>query len=93
AIALARRAPIILADEPTANLDSRLARNIVTLLMETAQRYKTTIIMSTHDLSLVRPGFRLIRLQDGQKIDDFRVTKDRLKGIIEDYLGVEISED
>jgi ABC-type lipoprotein export system ATPase subunit len=92
AVALARRAPIILADEPTANLDSRLARNIVTLLMETAQRYKTTIIMSTHDLSLVRPGFRLIRLQDGQKIDDFRVTKERLKGIIEDYLGVEIAD-
>jgi len=92
AVALARRAPIILADEPTANLDSRLARNIVTLLMETAQRYKTTIIMSTHDLSLVRPGFRLIRLQDGQKIDDFRVTRDKLKGIIEDYLGVEIED-
>ncbi len=92
AIALARRAPIILADEPTANLDSRLARNIVTLLMETAQRYKTTIIMSTHDLSLVRPGFRLIRLQDGRKIDDFRVTKEGLRGIIEDYLGVEIAD-
>jgi ABC-type lipoprotein export system ATPase subunit len=92
AIALARRAPIILADEPTANLDSRLARNIVTLLMETAQRYKTTIVMSTHDLSLVRPGFRLIKLQDGKKIDDFRVTKDKLKGIIEDYLGVVIED-
>jgi ABC-type lipoprotein export system ATPase subunit len=92
AVALARRAPIILADEPTANLDSRLARNIVTLLMETAQRYNTTIIMSTHDLSLVRPGFRLIKLQDGRKIDDFRVTKNRLKDIIEDYLGVEIED-
>ncbi|NPD88161.1 MAG: ATP-binding cassette domain-containing protein [Asgard group archaeon] len=92
AVALARRAPIILADEPTANLDSRLARNIVTLLMETAQRYKTTIIMSTHDLSLVRPGFRLIKLQDGRKIDDFRITKDSLKGIIEDYLGIEIAD-
>jgi ABC-type lipoprotein export system ATPase subunit len=92
AVALARRAPIILADEPTANLDSRLARNIITLLMETAHNYNTTIVMSTHDLSLVRPGFRLIRLQDGRKIDDLRVTKDKLKNIIEDYLGIEIED-
>jgi ABC-type lipoprotein export system ATPase subunit len=44
AIALARKAPIIFADEPTANVDSRLARNIITLLMETAKQYGTTII-------------------------------------------------
>ncbi len=93
AIALARKAPIIFADEPTANVDSRLARNIITLLMETAKQYGTTIVMSTHDLSLVRPGFRLIRLQDGIIIDDMRVTKDKLKGIIEDYLGIEIADD
>ncbi len=92
AIALARKAPIIFADEPTANVDSRLARNIITLLMETAKQYGTTILMSTHDLSLVRPGFRLIRLQDGIIIDDMRVTKDKLKGIIEDYLNIEIAD-
>jgi ABC-type lipoprotein export system ATPase subunit len=92
AIALARKAPIIFADEPTANVDSRLARNIITLLMETAKQYGTTILMSTHDLSLVRPGFRLIRLQDGIIIDDMRVTKDKLKGIIEDYLNIKIAD-
>jgi len=92
AVALARRSPIILADEPSANLDSRLARNIVSLLMETSRRYNTTVIMSTHDLSLVRPGFRLIQLQDGSIIEDFRVTQDKLKEIIENYLDVEILE-
>ncbi len=91
-VALARRAPIIFADEPSANLDSRLARNIISLLMETAVKYGTTILMSTHDLSLIRPGFRLIRLQDGRIIDDLRVTPDKLRGIIEDYLGVEIED-
>ncbi|OLS29858.1 MAG: Bacitracin export ATP-binding protein BceA [Candidatus Heimdallarchaeota archaeon AB_125] len=91
-VALARKATIIFADEPSANLDSRLARNIVTLLIETAAKYGTTIIMSTHDLSLVRPGFRLIRLQDGRIIDDLRVTQNNLRGIIEDYLGVEIAD-
>jgi len=60
--------------------------------METAVKYGTTILMSTHDLSLVRPGFRLIRLQDGRIIDDLRVTPDKLRGIIEDYLGVEIDD-
>ena len=91
-VALARRAPIIFADEPSANLDSRLARNIISLLMETAVKYGTTILMSTHDLSLIRPGFRLIRLQDGRIIDDLRVTPDKLRGIIEEYLGVEIED-
>jgi ABC-type lipoprotein export system ATPase subunit len=92
AVALARKSPIIFADEPSANLDSRLARNIISLMMEKCEQYGTTIIMSTHDLSLVRPGFRLIKLLDGKIIDDFRVTPDRLKGIIEDYLGVEIED-
>ncbi len=92
-VALARKAPIIFADEPSANLDSRLARNIVTLLMETAVKFGTTVIMSTHDLSLIRPGFRLIRLENGRIIEDMRVTPDKLRGIIEDYLGVEIADD
>ncbi|MHA1304145.1 MAG: ABC transporter ATP-binding protein, partial [Candidatus Heimdallarchaeaceae archaeon] len=70
AVALSRHTPIIFADEPTANLDTRLARNIISMLMETARIYNTTILMSTHDLSLVRPGFRLIRLQDGEILED-----------------------
>ena len=49
--------------------------------------------MSTHDLSLVRPGFRLIRLQDGEIIEDVRVTKAKLKGIIELYLGITIDDE
>ncbi|MHA1866547.1 MAG: ABC transporter ATP-binding protein [Candidatus Heimdallarchaeaceae archaeon] len=92
AVALSRHTPVIFADEPTANLDSRLARNIISMLMETARVYNTTIVMSTHDLSLVRPGFRLIRLQDGKIIEDVRVTKNKLKGILENYLDIKIEE-
>ncbi|UJG43831.1 MAG: ATP-binding cassette domain-containing protein [Candidatus Heimdallarchaeum endolithica] len=92
AVALSRHTPVIFADEPTANLDSRLARNIISMLMETARVYNTTIMMSTHDLSLVRPGFRLIRLQDGKIIEDVRVTKNKLKGILENYLDIKIEE-
>ncbi len=91
--ALSRRTPIIFADEPTANLDNQLAKQIISLLIETARKYNVTIIMSTHDLSLVRPGFRLIRLKDGEIEDDLRVTKNRLKDILQIYLNVEIDDD
>ena len=90
AMAISRESPLLLADEPTANVDSLIARNIVSLLMNINKFQKTTILMSTHDLSLVRIGFRLIKLQDGNIVDDFRVTKDNLKEIIEDYFNVEI---
>jgi ABC-type lipoprotein export system ATPase subunit len=90
AMALSRESPILLADEPTANVDSLIARNIVTLLMEINKYQKTTILMSTHDLSLVRIGFRVIKLEDGKIIDDFRVTKENIKQILEDYFNVEI---
>lgn len=90
AVALSRRNPLLFADEPTANVDSRIARNIVSLLMEINQLQKTTILMSTHDLSLVRIGFRVIKLEDGSIVDDFRVTKNNLKEIVEEYYNVEI---
>ncbi len=93
AVALARHTPLIFADEPTANLDTRLARELISLLMETSVKYDRTIIMSTHDLSLVRPGFRLISLQNGEITDDFIVTKQRLKGILEKYLDIEIEDE
>ncbi len=90
AMALSRGNPLLFADEPTANVDSLIARNIVSLLMDINKFQKTTILMSTHDLSLVRIGFRLIKLEDGNIVDDFRVTKDNFRGIIEDYFNVDI---
>ena len=60
--------------------------------MNLAMENGTTIVMSTHDLSLVRPGFRLFRLQDGGIMDDTRVTKNNLRNLLEDYLNVKIPE-
>lgn len=88
ATALVRKTAIILADEPTANLDSELARTIIDLLMDIVRINKATVIISSHDLSLLRPGFRHIQLQDGQIYSDKRVNKAELKKIIGEYLQI-----
>jgi putative ABC transport system ATP-binding protein len=64
--ALVTGAGLILADEPTANLDSQTGQTIIDLL-EGAQRERgTTFILATHDPSLVRRAARVVRLQDGR---------------------------
>ena len=86
AAALSRKTKIILADEPTANMDSELARTIMDLLMDIVRINKTTVIVCSHDLSLLRPGFRHIRLLDGNIEEDYRISRDELKSIIKEYL-------
>ena len=88
AAALTRNTKLILADEPTANLDSELARSIVDLLMDIVRINKSTIITCSHDLSLLRPGFRHIRLLDKKILEDTRVTKDGLRDILKEYLMI-----
>jgi ABC-type lipoprotein export system ATPase subunit len=88
ATSLTRRTSVILADEPTANLDTELARSIMDLLMDTVRINKATIITCSHDLTLLRPGFRHIRLLDGNILEDSRVTKKDLKEIVTEYLQI-----
>ncbi|MHA1303215.1 MAG: ATP-binding cassette domain-containing protein [Candidatus Heimdallarchaeaceae archaeon] len=88
ASALSRNTPIIIADEPTANLDSELARSIIDLFMDIAHINKTTILICSHDLSLLRPGFRHIRLLDGNVEEDTRITRESLREIISEYLQI-----
>ncbi|MHA1303233.1 MAG: ATP-binding cassette domain-containing protein [Candidatus Heimdallarchaeaceae archaeon] len=89
ALALSRKTPIILADEPTANLDSDLARNIMDVLMDIAETYSTTMIVCSHDLSLLRPGFRHIILDKGGIQSDKRINRKDLKDIIKYFLQIE----
>jgi ABC-type lipoprotein export system ATPase subunit len=63
ACALVKTPPILVLDEPTANVDSEIAKNIVKLLLAIHKRLKPTIVLATHDLSLVQPPMREIRLQ------------------------------
>ncbi|MHA2357369.1 MAG: ATP-binding cassette domain-containing protein [Candidatus Heimdallarchaeaceae archaeon] len=87
-LALTRNTPVILADEPTANMDSDLARAMMDVLMDVVEQHNATFIMCSHDLSLLRPGFRHLRLSDGLIQEDSRVTKAKLKSIVKEYLQI-----
>jgi putative ABC transport system ATP-binding protein len=56
---------LVIADEPTANLDSDTAMKIIELMRELNHKEKTTFIFSTHDQRLLKNVDRLIRLEDG----------------------------
>ncbi|MGC9781589.1 MAG: ABC transporter ATP-binding protein [Candidatus Heimdallarchaeota archaeon] len=60
---------ILLADEPTGNLNSLLAKEIIKLFIEINQKKGITIILVTHDESLINKDMRLIRLKDGKIIN------------------------
>jgi putative ABC transport system ATP-binding protein len=66
--ALANKPRLILADEPTGNLDSATGKIIVDLLKNLAKREKTTIIAVTHDESIARASELTFRLKDGKLI-------------------------
>ena len=68
--ALINRPKIILADEPTGNLDSRTSRKIMKLLKFYNMKFKQTIIMVTHDEVLAREASRIIVISDGKIIKD-----------------------
>ncbi|MBM3810590.1 MAG: ABC transporter ATP-binding protein [Acidimicrobiia bacterium] len=69
-VALARafmaRPPILMADEPTGNLDSANGSHVLDLLIELNKREQTTLILVTHDAELASRADRCIRLRDGQ---------------------------
>ena len=64
--ALVKRPALILADEPTANLDSRIGREILRLMLRLNQSEGTTFIFSTHDSMVMDFARRIIRIRDGQ---------------------------
>ena len=63
--ALANTPAIILADEPTGNLDSRTTAEVMGLLKNSARKYNQTIIMVTHNEVLAQSSDRIIRIEDG----------------------------
>lgn len=64
---------IILADEPTGNLDSKAGDEIVSLLKLSNQKYHQTIIVITHDLEIAKQADRVITFEDGRIIKDERL--------------------
>lgn len=64
--ALATKPAIILADEPTGNLDSRTSLDVLGLLKVTGEKYKQTIVMITHNEEIAQMADRIIRIEDGR---------------------------
>ena len=64
--ALAAKPAIILADEPTGNLDSRTSQDVMGLLKVTGQKFSQTIVMITHNEEIAQMADRIIRIEDGR---------------------------
>ena len=72
--ALFPRPALILADEPTGNLDSENSREVIRLLKETSQKYSQTILMITHNRAIAQSAERVLRVSDGVLTDLGRCT-------------------
>ena len=66
--ALASKPSIILADEPTGNLDSKTSDDVIRLLKTTSREFHQTIIMITHNLDIAQMADRVIRIEDGRMV-------------------------
>ena len=64
--ALITRPSLVLADEPTGNLDRRSGQNVLGLLKMMNQRYHQTMVIITHDLDIAQTADRIIRIEDGK---------------------------
>ncbi|MCB5560397.1 ABC transporter ATP-binding protein [Anaerosalibacter bizertensis] len=63
--ALATRPAIVLADEPTGNLDSKTSLEVINLLKQSVRKYHQTLVMITHDEKLAQMADRIVRIEDG----------------------------
>lgn len=68
--ALANNPSIILADEPTGNLDKQNGKEVMELLTETVKKYSKTLILITHDMEIAKLAHRIIHIEDGKIISD-----------------------
>ncbi len=70
--ALINHPALVLADEPTGNLDSKASDEIIALLKESNEKYNQTIIVITHDAEIASVANRIITIEDGKIISDVR---------------------
>ena len=70
--AIATKPPIIMADEPTGNLDSKTSLHVLEILQQLHKDNDTTVILITHDNDIAAIAKRVIRVMDGKIIEDYR---------------------
>ena len=75
---MAYRPSIVLADEPTGNLDSRNSKEIVDLLKISVRKYNQTLILITHDLNIAAQADRIITIEDGAIVQDEVIRSEKL---------------
>ena len=68
--ALITKPSILLADEPTGNLDSRTSQDVLGLLKVTSERFGQTMVMITHNEEIAQMADRIIRIEDGKIVED-----------------------
>ena len=68
--AIVSRPELVLADEPTANLDSKTSDGLMELFVELNEHHDTTFVIATHDQRVMSYARRLIRMLDGRIVDD-----------------------
>ncbi len=66
--ALATKPAIILADEPTGNLDSKTSMDVIGLLKMTSNKFNQTMVMITHNEEIAQLADRIIRIEDGKEV-------------------------
>ena len=67
--ALAAKPAILLADEPTGNLDSRTSQDVLSLLKVSGQKYQQTMVMITHNEEIAQMADRIIHIEDGRIVE------------------------
>ena len=70
--AIVSRPALVLADEPTANLDSKTSDELMALFTELNEHHHTTFVIATHDQRVMRYAKRLVRMLDGRIVDDIQ---------------------
>jgi putative ABC transport system ATP-binding protein len=68
--ALMNRPAVLLADEPTGNLDSKASEEILALLHLSNQKYHQTVVVITHDLEIAKEADRVMVIEDGKVVED-----------------------
>ena len=67
--ALITKPAIILADEPTGNLDSKTSIDVLELLQQTSRKFNQTVVMITHNNEIAQLADRIIKIEDGKLIE------------------------